>query len=118
MEKILVVDDNKYIRFALSTLLEESGYKPITAETGQKGIEEIKAKKPALVVMDRKLPDCDGVDLLNEVKKIAPDIPVIILTAYADYKTEEQAIKLGAYAFISKPFDNDTIIELIKKALK
>jgi len=118
MEKILVIDDNKYIRFALSTLLEESGYKPITADSGQKGIEEIKTKKPVLVFLDRKLPDCDGIELLNVVKNINPGLPVIILTAYADAKTEEQAIKLGAYAFISKPFDNASIIKLIRKALK
>src|SRR5436190_11038058 len=106
MNKILIVDDNKYIRFALCTLLEESGYNPIELEDGLKAVETVIQQKPDLVILDKRLPGCDGLELLEEIKKIRKDMPVIMLTAYADSDSRELAAKLGAFAFMSKPFDN------------
>ena len=116
MTKILVVDDNKYIRFSLSSLLKKSGYEPLTVEDGFRALREVKQRKPSLVILDMKLPGLDGMNILEEIKKINPNLPVIMLTAYENLKTAMHAQKLGAYDFINKPFDNDEIIRKIKQA--
>lgn len=118
MEKILIVDDNKYIRFALTSLLEDAGFKPIAVGDGYKAIKEVKTKKPALVILDMKLPGMDGIQILEELKKIDPNIIVIMLTAFGDVKTAVQSIKVGAYDYLTKPFDNDEMVLMIKKALE
>ena len=118
MDKILVVDDNKYIRFALCTLLEESGFDVIELDDGNKTIESVIANKPGLVILDKKMPGCDGLDLLEDIRKIDKELPVIMLTAYADEDSKERAGKLGAAAFMSKPFDNAEVVETIRRSLK
>jgi DNA-binding NtrC family response regulator len=118
MEKILIVDDNKYIRFALTSLLEDSGFKPIAVGDGYKAIKEVKAKKPSLAILDMKLPGMDGLQILEEIKKIDPNLIVIMLTAFGDVKSAVQSIKVGAYDYITKPFDNDEMVMMIKKALE
>ena len=118
MEKILIVDDNKYIRFIMSTLLESSGFEAVTAGDKQMALEEIKNETPQLIVLDKRLPDCDGIDLLEEIKSIHKDIPVIMLTAYAEEGNEERAKRAGAFAFMTKPFENNEIIATIEAALK
>ncbi|HEY3251867.1 MAG TPA: response regulator [Ignavibacteria bacterium] len=118
MKKILIIDDNKYLRFTLSTLVEESGYKAIEAGDKEKAIKMLKSKKPNLIILDKRLPDCDGFDLLKEIKNLDGNIPVIMLTAYAENSSAGRAIDLGAYAFMTKPFDNTEMVSTIKKALK
>ncbi len=118
MQKILIVDDNKYIRFALSAIVEEAGYKAITVGEGGKVLNEINSSKPDLVILDKKLPEHDGIDLLREIKKVYRDLPVIILTAYGDENSAIEAHKLGALAFMTKPFNNAEIIALIRKTLQ
>jgi DNA-binding response OmpR family regulator len=118
MKKILIVDDNKYIRFALSALMEQSGYDVHEVGEGGKVIEEVKSKNPDLVILDKKLPGYDGLDLLVEIKNIKKELPVVILTAYGDDKTREQALARGADVFMTKPFDNDEIISIIERLLK
>src|SRR4030095_11443587 len=117
MRKILIIDDNKYIRFALSALIEEAGFEPLSAEDCNAALDIIKKNKPGLVMLEKKLPDCDGISLVEKIKAVAPDLPVIMLSAYSDITNAEIAINKGAYAFITKPFDNDEIIKLIKNAL-
>src|SRR5258706_12623065 len=117
MRKILIVDDNKYIRFVLTAIIEESGYKAIAVGEGGKVLSEIKSENPDLVILDKKLPGYDGIELLGEIKKKYSDLPVMILTAYADENSAAEALRLGAYAFITKPFNNAEILELIKKSL-
>ncbi|CAN5430423.1 sporulation initiation phosphotransferase Spo0F [soil metagenome] len=115
--KILIIDDNKFLRFTLSALLEDSGFSPFTAADPEKAIKEINSKHPDLIILDKKLSGSDGFDLLPELKRINKDVPVILLTAYADPQTEQQALKLGADAFVSKPFDNDDFIDVIRGLL-
>lgn len=115
--KILIIDDNKFLRFTLSALLEDSGFSPLTAADPEKAIKEINSKHPDLIILDKKLSGSDGFDLLPELKRINKDVPVILLTAYADPQTEQQALKLGADAFVSKPFDNDDFIDVIRGLL-
>src|SRR5687767_5443992 len=100
MRKVLIIDDNKYIKVALSLLLEESGFEPVTAPDGDTALKNIKSERPSLILLDKKLPDCDGIALLEKIKTYDPSIPVIMLTAYSDLKYAENAMKSGAYAFI------------------
>ncbi|NOS86911.1 MAG: response regulator [Ignavibacteria bacterium] len=117
MRKILIIDDNKYMKIALSMLLEESGFHPVTADDGRTALIIIKTDKPSLVFLDKKLPDYDGISLLKEIKNFDPQLPVIVLTAYTERSYEEQAITNGAYAFVTKPFNNDQLLGIINKAL-
>lgn len=117
MKKILIVDDNKYINIILSLLFEESGFESLVAKDSETALKNIKSDKPSLVVLDKKLPDCDGISLLEKIKLHDPDLPVIMISAYTDLEYSELAIKTGAYAFVSKPFNNKEMIGLIKKAL-
>jgi DNA-binding NtrC family response regulator len=119
MSKILIIDDNEYLRFTLSAVIEDYGYSAITAQNCREGIDCIMEGPPELIILDKKLPDCDGINLLKKIKELDEyrHIPVIMLTAYANETSEEQAIHLGAAAFLTKPFDNDEIMTLIKSAL-
>ncbi|MFI5211308.1 MAG: response regulator [Ignavibacteria bacterium] len=118
MQKILVVDDNKYTRLALTAIIEDSGFKALTLPGGDGVLEEIESKKPDLVILDKRLPGYDGIEILREVKKTYNDLKVIILTAYADEISARKAIEIGAFAFLTKPFDNEELISIIKKAVK
>ena len=115
--KILIIDDNKYLRFTLSAVLEEYGFHALTAEDLATGMNQIKSTKPDLLILDKKLPDGDGIDFLKRVKEHNGKIPIIMLTAYANELNALEALKIGVFAFLTKPFDNDEIIALIKKAL-
>jgi DNA-binding NtrC family response regulator len=117
-EKILIVDDNKYIRYALSSLLGDAGYKPVAVTDGHQALKEVKSKKPDLVILDMRLPGMDGMKLLEELKKADSSLIVIMLTAFGDIKSAVQAMRKGAYDYVTKPFDNDEILIMIKKALE
>lgn len=117
MRKILIIDDNKYIKIALSLLFEESGFEPITADDSETALKNIQLENPSLIILDKKLPDGDGISLLKKIKDINPNLPCIMLTAYTDLSYADQAVKAGAYAFVTKPFNNDEFIGIINDAL-
>jgi DNA-binding NtrC family response regulator len=116
--KILIVDDNEDLRFNLISLLESEGFKTYEASNGVDALNELKSKKPNLVLLDMKLPGMDGMKILEEIKKIDNDIVVIMLTAYGDIKTAVKAMRSGVYDYITKPFDNEEIALTIRKALE
>ncbi len=118
MENILIVEDNKDMQFILSHILEEEGYTTAIAKNGEIALKRIKAKTPNLIVLDVRMPKMDGFEVLEKVKKINPEIQIIMITAFGEIKDSVKAMKLGAYDYITKPFDNDEIIFTIKKALK
>jgi DNA-binding NtrC family response regulator len=118
MEKILIIDDNESLRYTLTSVLDESGYESLAVEDGYKGLEEIKTNNYNLVISDMKMPGMDGMQILQEIKKINPDIPVIVLTAFGDIKNAVDAIKHGAFDYLTKPFNNDEMIITIRKALE
>ena len=118
MEMILIVDDNKDMRFNLSNILKDEGYEVIAAGEGKRAIKEVKTKHPNLVLLDIRLPGMDGIKTLEEIKKIDNDLAIIMLTAYVDVKDAVRAMKSGAFDYITKPFDNEELVIVIKRALK
>lgn len=118
METILIVDDNKDLQFTLSSILKEEGYCAIAVGDGKRAVREIETRSPNLVLLDIKLPESDGMKILEQMKTIDKDLIIIMLTAYGDVKGAVRAMKLGAFDYITKPFDNEEIILIIKKALK
>ncbi len=117
MKKILIVDDDEDFRFNLAAVLEEEGHEVIAAKDGKQALKAMEQSAPDLVLLDMKLPGMDGVELLQEMKKKGNNLPVIMLTANSDVKNAVHAMKLGAYDYITKPFDDEELILIIKKAL-
>lgn len=118
MEKILIVDDNESLRYTLENVIEEAGFAPTAVEDGHKAIDEVKTKTYDLIICDMKLPKMDGMQILKEIRKIDPDIPFIILTAFGDIKNAVDAMKKGATDYLTKPFDNESMVMTIRKALE
>jgi two-component system response regulator (stage 0 sporulation protein F) len=106
---VLVVDDQPGIRRLLMEVLAEEGYMVHTAANGYEGIQKAKDLKPALILMDMKMPGMDGIETLRELKHLNQADKVIMMTAYGELGLVNIAKELGAYAYVTKPFD---IIEL------
>jgi DNA-binding NtrC family response regulator len=115
--KILIVDDLQDMRLTLTKILRREGYETVTANNGLSAIEVARKEIPDAVVMDNKMPRMDGIEALKLMKEIAPTIPIVLMTAYGEIETAVHAVKLGAYDYITKPFDNEKIIITLKNAL-
>ncbi|MEI5988512.1 response regulator [bacterium BFN5] len=102
---ILIVDDQPGIRRLLMEVLTEEGYAVITASNGYEGLQKAKEIEPALILMDMKMPGMDGIETLRELRKVGQAGNVIMMTAYGELELVNQARELGAYAYITKPFD-------------
>lgn len=118
METILIVDDDKDFCWNLSNILKGEKYKIIVAGDGKKALLEVEKKSPDLVLLDLKLPDMDGMEILDKIKRVDKDLVVIMLTGLGDAKSAVNAMKLGAFDYIVKPFDSEELILIIKKALQ
>jgi DNA-binding NtrC family response regulator len=114
---ILLVDDQDTIRFFLEKTLTQEGYEAVTAKTGTEAIEKARQVMPDLVLLDLKLPDMDGLEVLRKIKEIFPEIGVIMITAFGDIETAVTAMKHGAFDFVSKPINLDQLLLVIKKGL-
>lgn len=114
---ILVVDDEALIRWSLSERLKGEGYEVLEADTGRAAIDKL-AEGVDLVLLDYRLPDTDGVNVLRQIKEFDQDILVILLTAYASVETAVEAMKLGAYHFANKPFNLDEVAATVERALE
>ncbi|NQS89213.1 sigma-54-dependent Fis family transcriptional regulator [Patescibacteria group bacterium] len=115
---ILIVDDDPEALETLSDVLEDEGYKILTVNSGKEAIAEVTEEKPQVILLDIKMPDMDGIEVLRRIKKIDKDIPVIMTTAYGSMDSVIQAMRLGAYDYLNKPFDLDKMKILIKRALE
>jgi two-component system response regulator AtoC len=116
--KILVVDDEHLIRWTLEQHLGDEGYEVYTAEDGEKALQMVTDLMPNLVLLDNQLPGIQGIEVLGRIKEIDKDIIVIMITAHGLLETAVKAMKLGAYDYISKPFNLDEITLTINKALE
>ena len=119
MSKILVVDDEESVCWAFEQFLKEEGQSPLIASNAQEALEKVTAEKPDLVIMDIRMPgQMNGLEALAEMRKLDPEIYVIIMTAYGDMQTAIEAMQAGAYDYIIKPLDLDQVGVIIQKALK
>jgi len=116
MKVILIVEDKESMAQMLKETIEAAGYKSVIASNGAEGIRRLREEKIDLVLTDLKLPRKDGMDVLMAAKEEDPTMPVIMMTAYGSVDLAVRAIKEGAYDFITKPFDTDHLLHIIKKA--
>ena len=116
MAKILIVDDEEHIRFLYSEELTEAGYEVITAENGYKLIEKIEDEKPDLVVLDIKMIDYNGLDLLQDIRNKFYNLPVVLCTAYDTFKEDMKSIAADFY--VIKSFDLTELKSKISMALE
>ena len=117
-ELILLVDDDQSLRRVTEYNLASAGFRVVTADSGYKGLREFKAKSPDIVITDVRLGDMDGLELLEAVKKVSSDIPVIVITAFGTIEMAVEAMRRGAFNFITKPFDRDTLRLSCQKAIE
>jgi two-component system response regulator AtoC len=116
--RILVVDDERLIRWSLERQLQRDGYAVQSAETGAEALRQVQADPPDLVLLDVRLPDTDGVDLLEKLRSADPECLVIMMTAHGGVDSAVRAMKLGAQDYVSKPFDMEELTLTIRKALE
>jgi two-component system NtrC family response regulator len=117
METILIVDDEKNYLTILSAVLEEEGFEVLTALSGLEALEIQKTSDLDLVLTDMKMPEMDGIELLENIKALDPDLPVVMMTAHGTVDKAVEAMQKGAYTYILKPFDNERLTIYVKKAI-
>ena len=119
MSKILIIEDEAAIRRVLTKILSEENdsYKVEEAEDGLQGIEKVKNEDYDLILCDIKMPKMDGVEVLEAVKKIKPEIPVVMISGHGDLETAINTMRLGAFDYISKPPDLNRLLNTVRNAL-
>jgi DNA-binding NtrC family response regulator len=115
--KILIVDDDPSIRNMLTIVLKKSGYGVISTDSGKSTLDKLKKETFDLIISDIKMQDINGIELLKKIKSIIPEIPVIMITAYASANDAVEAMKLGAEDYITKPFNLDELKIIIDRAI-
>ena len=115
---ILVVDDDPYIRESLSGILKARGYVPTESATGQAALDSIEKEKPAVAVIDLRLDDMPGLEVMRKIKKCSPDTECIVLTGQASQASAIEAVNLGAYSYVQKPYDVDQLLVTIRRAIE
>lgn len=116
--RILIVDDERPILMTLEALLNRHGYATDTAGTATLGLKSLRNNSPAVVLLDLQLPDAEGLQMLDQIKREHPETQVIILTAHDSLSNAIESIKRGAYHFISKPYAPEELLSLVEKALE
>lgn len=117
MASILIVDDERSIRNSLKDILEHEDYSIETAESGHQALEILKQKSIDLVLSDIKMPQMDGVELLEKMQKDFPSVPVVMISGHGDIETAVECIKKGAFDFLQKPLDLNRILVTVRNAL-
>jgi len=115
--RVFVCDDEMLIRLWMEEHLAEEGFEVESFENGAGAIAAVRRSPPDIVVLDLRLPDCSGLEVLAEVQEIAPSVPVIMMTAYGEVETAVGAVRAGAYHFLEKPVNLSEILLLIDQAL-
>jgi DNA-binding NtrC family response regulator len=117
-ERILIIEDEDLIRLSLRSRLEREGYVVEEAPDGSTGLSRADEMSPDLVLLDCRLPDTDGLSVLKSLSKSHPEIVVILMTAYSSIESVVEAMKLGAYTYLNKPFDLEELLAHIQKGLE
>ena len=117
-DRVLIVEDNEALRVGIRLSLEEAGYVVQEAATGEEAVRKLETEPCHVVITDIRLGDLSGVDILKKAKEVNSEIEVILMTAYATVETAVQALRLGAYDYIQKPFDMEHLQHRVKTALR
>ncbi|NOX68277.1 MAG: sigma-54-dependent Fis family transcriptional regulator [Gammaproteobacteria bacterium] len=117
MSRILVADDERGICEAFGAFLTGEGHEPLLVSNGKQAVQMVRDETPAVAFIDIQMPGGDGLTALEEIKGIAPDLPVIIMTAFGTLESARRAIDLGAFDYLGKPVELDQVRELLKRAL-
>jgi len=116
--RILVVDDDENLRWVLKTQLEEMGYSVSTVIDGEQALAVIEKDPPALILTDLKMPGLSGLELLDRIRPDYPEMPVVIITAFATIQNAVQAMRAGAYDYLTKPIDYDELGLVVSRVLE
>jgi len=116
--KILVVDDKQMMRDSVGATLQRAGFAVVTAGDGPTALKSIARHRPAAVITDFKMPEMDGVELLEKIREMDDQLPVVVMTAYGSIDTAVRAMKLGAFDFIQKPFEGDQLVMTMTRAVE
>jgi nitrogen regulation protein NR(I) len=117
-KQVLIVDDEPNLRKILSAQLVRDGYDVMTAEDGEQGLQLLRENHIDLVITDLKMPKVDGMTLLRETLRENPNLPIVMITAHGTVETAVEALKTGAFDYLTKPFDKDEVRQIVGKALK
>jgi two-component system response regulator AtoC len=115
---VLIVDDDAQIRSLLADLLTENAYATRPAKTAAEATTQIAKQRPDLVMMDVKLPDQDGLDLLKTIKREHPELDVIVMTAFGGSSSAIKAMEVGAYDYVTKPFEVDDLLATLRRVFE
>ncbi len=118
MHTILVVDDEPNYQIVLSELLRDEGYEVFTADSGTAGLPIVRDTDLDLVLTDMKMPGMDGIEFLRKIKEFNKELPVILITAYAEVEKAVEAMHLGAFTYLAKPFSNEELLASVGKAVE
>lgn len=116
--RILVVDDEEDMCLLLSQLIKREGFDVLVASNGEKALKMVYTEVPDTMLLDIKMPDLDGMEVLKRARELDPELPIIVLTAFACVPGAVQAIKWGAYGYLAKPFNNHEVVSLVHRAIE
>src|SRR4051812_22037469 len=117
MNSVLVVDDKEMMRDSVGATLQRAGFGVTTVDGGEAALAAIAARRPDAVITDMKMPGMTGLELLERIRQIDDELPVVMMTAFAGVDSAVKAIKLGAFDYITKPFEGDELIIAVKRAM-
>lgn len=118
MSIVLIVDDKELLRDSVGQTLQRAGFTIVTASDGESALELIAKRRPDAVVTDLKMPGMTGLELIEHIRQIDDELPIVMMTAFGAVETAVQAVKLGAYDYITKPFEGDELIIAVKRAIE
>ncbi|MFI4916986.1 MAG: sigma-54-dependent transcriptional regulator [Phycisphaerales bacterium JB060] len=118
MSTVLVVDDKEMMRDSVCSVLRRAGMTALAASSGQESLDRVALQRPDALVSDLKMPGMTGVELLAQVRKIDDELPVVLMTAFGSVQTAVEAMKLGAFDYLTKPFEGDELLICVKRAIQ
>jgi len=117
-QKVLIVDDEKDMCDLLAHLMKQENMIPLIANNGRDALKLLREQDPDVMLLDMKMPGMDGMEVMKRAREIAPDFPIVILTAYAEVKGAIDAMKSGAHDYVAKPFEHQEVLRVVHRAVK